>query len=105
MARWRRDSGPAWPERLTRFHEWEWTEAEILDAAEAAARRHAASNDLPEPLPADRWPDHMTARFAYTHFRLKWARENGRMQDLVDEMIANRLRRKRRYAASPEEDR
>jgi hypothetical protein len=96
MARWRRDAGPAWPERLTRFCEWEWSEEEILEAAEVYAARHAAASGLESPLPADAWPGHMRALFAYTHFRLRWARENDREQDLVDEMIRNRLRRSRR---------
>jgi hypothetical protein len=97
MARWRQDSGPEWPERLTRFREWEWSPDEIAEAAEDYARRHAVASGLEVPLPADSWPDHMTARFAYSHFRSRWAREHGREQDLVDEMVRNRLRRSRRF--------
>jgi hypothetical protein len=103
MARWRRDAGPEWPERLQRFREWEWDEGDILEAAEHYALRHAAANGLEEPLPADIWPGHMTEIFAYTHFRMKWARENGREQDLVDEMIQNRLERGRHGAYRPED--
>jgi hypothetical protein len=85
-----------WPERLTRFREWEWTEAEILEAVEAYAARHAARNGLEEPLPLEQWGHLMTPRFAYGHCRRRWARENGREDELVDEMIQNRLRRNRR---------
>jgi hypothetical protein len=95
VAKWRRDSGPEWPTRLTRFCEWEWSYAEIIEAAEDYARRHAAANGLAEPLPADSWPLHMRPEFAYAHFRAKWARENGREQDLVDGMIERRLERQR----------
>jgi hypothetical protein len=96
VARWRRDAGPEWPERLTRFCPWEWTEDEILEAAEDYAARHAAVNGLAEPLPADSWERHMTPLFAYSYFRMKWAREHGREGDLAEQMIANRLERQRR---------
>jgi hypothetical protein len=105
MARWRRDTGgPEWPERLTRFCEWEWSEAEILEAAEAYTARHARANNLAEPLPPDRWPRLLTAGYAFTHFRLKWAMENDREQELVDEMIANRLERGRRGSVHLEDE-
>jgi hypothetical protein len=103
MARWRRDTGPEWPTRLQRFCEWEWSEAEITEAAEGFARRHAVASRLEEPLPPDSWPGHMTAAFAYTHFRMRWARENGRERDLVDQMRRNRLRRQRSNTLSLEE--
>jgi hypothetical protein len=80
---------------LLRFREWEWTEDEILEAAQDYAVRHAAANGLPEPLPADSWPLHMRPGFAYAHFRAKWASEHGREQDLVDAMIEGRLERRR----------
>lgn len=99
MARWRNTGGPAWPSRLLEFNEFEWSEAEILEAAEDYARRHAAANGLSEPLPADSWPRHMTAAFAWSYHRMEWARENGREQDLVDAMIRNRLRRQRRITS------
>jgi hypothetical protein len=103
MARWRRDSGPSWPARLIEFNPWEWTEDEILEAAEDYARRYAEANRLAEPVPADSWPEHMTPLFAYSHFRMKWARENGRERDLVDRMTRNRLRRQRRNTLLLEE--
>jgi hypothetical protein len=96
VARWRRDAGPDWPERLTRFREWEWSEDEILEAAEDYARRHAEVNGLAEPQPPDAWERHMTPLFAYSFFRMKWAKEHGRELDLVDAMITNRLRRQGR---------
>lgn len=96
MATWRRDGGAPWPQRLTRFREWEWSDDEVREAAEDYARRHAVASGLPEPLPADAWPQHLTPLFAYTHFRMKWAREHGRQTDLVAAMIRNRLRRQRR---------
>jgi len=98
MPRRRTDTGPEWPERLTRFCEWEWSEEEILEAATDYARRHAEKNGMDEPLPPDTWPRHMEPLFAYSHFRMKWAREHGREQDLVDAMIYNRLERQRRAA-------
>jgi hypothetical protein len=103
MTEFRRDAGPEWPERLTRFCSWEWSADEILEAAEDYARRWAEVNGLAEVPPADRWERHMTPLFAWTHFRMEWARANGREQDLVDEMIENRLRRQRRYNLSEDE--
>jgi hypothetical protein len=103
MARWRRSGGPEWPLRLTRFNEWEWSEAEIEEAASDYARRHAEINGLEAPLPADAWPRHMTPRFAWGFFRRKWAREHDREQDLVDEMVENRLRRQRRVISTEDE--
>jgi hypothetical protein len=96
MARWRQGAGPEWPERLTRFCEWEWSESEILEAVESYAARHAAASGLEEPLPLERWTHLATPRYAWGHFRRRWARENGREDELVDEMVQNRLRRQRR---------
>jgi hypothetical protein len=103
MATWRRGTGPVWPERLTRFREWEWSWDEVAEAAEDYARRYAEANRLAEPVPADSWPEHMTPLFAYSHFRMKWARENGREWELVDQMRRNRLRRQRSNTLSLEE--
>jgi hypothetical protein len=96
MARWRNSDGPEWPARLQTFSPWQWSEDEILEAASDYAMRYAAANGLEDPPPPDAWPGHMTAEFAYTHFRMRWAREHGRTQDLVDAMVSNRLRRSRR---------
>jgi hypothetical protein len=96
VARWRRNTAAAWPERLREFSPWDWSSAEVEEAAQAYTARHAAVNGLAEPLPPESWERHMEPAFAYTHFRLRWARENGREQDLVNEMIRNRLRRSRR---------
>jgi hypothetical protein len=103
MARWRRDSGPAWPARLIEFNPWEWTEDEILEAASDYARRYAEANRLEEPPPADAWPEHMTPLFAYTFHRMRWAKENNREWELVDQMRRNRLRRQRSNTLSLEE--
>lgn len=96
MATWRRDAGPEWPERLTRFRDWEWSADEIDEAASDFARRHAEASGMAEPLSADSWPRHMTPLFAFSYFRMRWAEENGRTQDLVDEMTRRRVERGRR---------
>jgi hypothetical protein len=98
-------AAPPWPERLTRFCEWEWSEDEIIEAAQAAAQRHADRNGLPEPLPAESWPHRMTAAHAWSWHRRRWARENGRAQDLVDEMERRRIERCRLGVELPEDAR
>ena len=104
MTEFNTDGGPEWPERLTRFCEWEWTEEEILEAATDYAKRHAEINNLAEPLPPDAWSRHMEPLFAYSHFRRKWALENGRMQDIVDGIIRRRLERQRLYFVEEDEE-
>jgi hypothetical protein len=100
MTEMKRDRGPEWPLRLTRFNEYEWTEADILEAAEAYALDHARANGLDEPLPADRWELHLRPEFAWSFNRRRWAEEHGRTQDLVDEMIRRRVERGRRLRSS-----
>jgi hypothetical protein len=96
MTEMKRDRGPEWPERLLHFNEYDWTEAEIWEAAEAYALDHARANALAEPLPADAWESHLRPEFAWSYFRRRWAREHGREHDLIDQMIQNRLERGRR---------